>query len=151
MECGLFVNEKYPWLGASPDGLVYEVGKAVGIIEIKCLKCLRNRTVSKLIEEVDQKTYVLKSSCFQISDNVLSLKKNHSYYFQIQLQLLMTNLSFCDFVLHSNIGTPNIQRIYPDKELQKCILDYTYTFWKKAFIPEYFLMKIIRDLDPYLL
>ena len=51
-ECGLFLNKRYPWLGASPDGVVYHDGVVMGIIEIKCLKALRDRAVSAFIEEV---------------------------------------------------------------------------------------------------
>ena len=45
VDCGLFINKDFPYLGASPDGVVMENGVAVGIVEIKCLKMLRSRTV----------------------------------------------------------------------------------------------------------
>lgn len=31
-DCGLFIDEKYPFLGATPDGLIDDNG----IVEIKC-------------------------------------------------------------------------------------------------------------------
>lgn len=36
--CGLVVHPQAPWLGASPDGLVYDPNAtpAYGLVEIKC-------------------------------------------------------------------------------------------------------------------
>ena len=46
----LWVNEKYIHLAASPDGIIYnDQNKLHGIIEIKCLKIFRNRTIEQLI------------------------------------------------------------------------------------------------------
>ena len=49
---------------------------------------------------------VLNQQCFTISNGQLKLRKSHSYYYQVQLQLLVTDLDFCDFVLHSPKGLP---------------------------------------------
>ena len=36
--CGLVVNPKWPWLGASPDGLIYDNAEVslYGAVEVKC-------------------------------------------------------------------------------------------------------------------
>ena len=34
-ECGLIINPKYPWLGASPDGIITKGGESY-LIEVKC-------------------------------------------------------------------------------------------------------------------
>ena len=47
---GLRVNKKYIHLAASLDGVIYnDQNKLRGIIEIKCLKIFRNRTIEQLI------------------------------------------------------------------------------------------------------
>ena len=49
---GLWINKMYPHLGASPDGLIMDLEnttKLCGIIEVNCLKILKNRTVTDLI------------------------------------------------------------------------------------------------------
>ena len=33
---GLVVNQKYPWLGCSPDGIIFENESPAGCIEVKC-------------------------------------------------------------------------------------------------------------------
>ena len=100
-ECGLFLNKRYPWLGASPGGIVYHDGVAMGIIEIKCLKALRDRTVSAFIEEVKEKKISLVNSCLCLCNDSLALRRCHQYYYQIQHQLLLTEFEYCDFVIHS--------------------------------------------------
>ena len=82
-ETGLWVNSKYPHLGASPDGLVVDEnsGAVAGIMEAKCLKILRNKTVEELILECHKGSAsdILKNQCFSLGCGKLCLKKCHSY------------------------------------------------------------------------
>lgn len=89
--------------------------------------------------------------CFKIEDGQLILKRTHSYYYQIQLQLLITEASFCDFMLYSKKGPSSIERIFPDTDFQERIVESTRLFWEKVFIPEYFFMRVPRDLLPFVL
>ncbi|XP_032234254.2 uncharacterized protein LOC5509403 [Nematostella vectensis] len=49
-ESGLWVHADFPYLGASPDGLIFVDGKLDGIVEVKCLKILKTRTVKQLLD-----------------------------------------------------------------------------------------------------
>ena len=115
IETDLWVNRQYPAFGAIPDGLIENQsnGELEGIAEIKCLKILRNRTVQELISKQDDEDlhYMLKGQCFRIIDDKLTLKHNHSYFYQIQLQLLVTGFPYCHFILHSPKGPPSIEKI----------------------------------------
>eukprot|EP00111_Clytia_hemisphaerica_P012642 TCONS_00037184-protein len=93
----------------------------------------------------------LSRQCFSVSNEKLVLKKSHMYFFQIQLQLLVTGTGYCDFVLNSDKGPNSIERILPDSELQQRIIESTRLFWEKVYIPEYFLMRIPKDLLPIVL
>ena len=42
----------------------------------------------------------------------------------------------------------SIERIYPDSKPQTRIVESIQSFWEKVFIPEYFLMRVPRDLLP---
>ncbi|CAG2244008.1 unnamed protein product [Mytilus edulis] len=112
---GFWVNNLWPELGCSPDGLVtdpVEVHKH-GLLEIKCLKIFREVAPKDLFGKLDKKEIKrsdLYSSCFGIpqSDNTsLELKTSHIYYFQIQFQMAITGRNWCDFVLWSPVGPPN--------------------------------------------
>ena len=151
-ETGIWVNTKYPHLGASPDGIV-KSQDSFGIVEIKCLKVLRNQTVTELINSVDigKPNKVLDRQCFSIVNGKLVLKKGHAYYYQVQMLLLVTEADYCDFVLHTPKGEPHVERFYHDKETQAKIVEFTKIVWSKVLIPEYFLMKTPRRLLPVVL
>ena len=136
---GLWINKKY--------GLIFKDGKLEGILEVKCLKILRLHSVADVINDECLAPEV-KRQCFSVIDGKLVLKKTHPYYFQIQLQLLITEAKFCDFVLYSDKGPLSIERINPDLDLHIRIIDSTRIFWEKVFIPEYFLMRVPRGLLP---
>lgn len=94
-ETGVWVNTKYPHLAASPDGIV-PCTNGFGIVEIKCLKVLKEKNVSELISAANdgKQSKVLQRQCFSISNGKLDLKKQHAYYYQIQMQLLITEAEF---------------------------------------------------------
>lgn len=77
-ECGFFVRQEFPWLGASPDGLI----GGNGLLEIKCPFGLRNELnpVFKTIEEQPH------------------------YYAQMQIQMLVTDRYYCHFYQWSPNG-----------------------------------------------
>jgi hypothetical protein len=56
------------------------------LVEIKCPYCQRDSSISD-------------AECIQSSDGEMHLNKEHAYYYQIQFQLLMCDLKYCDFVV----------------------------------------------------
>ena len=143
---GFWVNKGFFCFGASPDGLIYDnMGTLVGVLEVKCLKALRSQTISQWVENG-----IPSGSCvkFDISDQSLILKQTHSYYYQTQLQMLITEAKFCDFVLHSKVGNPSIERIFPSIAIQQEIIRNGLRFWYNVLAPEYFLMRVPRELLP---
>ena len=133
---GLWVNRKYIHLAASPDGLIYnDQNKLHGIIEIKCLKIFRNRTIEQLILD---KPPELSKKCFALNDNNISLKRSHLYFYQVQLQLLITEADYCDYILYSSAGKIYVERIVKDDDVQKQIIKYTKLFWEKNTNPRVF-------------
>ena len=124
---GLWINAKYLHLGSSTDGLILDDStiNVKGIIEVKCLKIFRGRSIEQIIQ---QKLPELSRQCFKVVDNKILLKTSHSYYYQIQLQLLVTEAEYCDFALYSDIGKKYIQRIFKDKALQYRIIEATKIF-----------------------
>ena len=135
---GLWVNKKYVHLGASPDGLIIDPNsnELRVIIKIKCIKALRSKTIDEWI-----KSGVQSNACVSFIGGKLLLKINHSNYYQIQLQLLITEAPFCDFILHSKIGPPYVERIYPDIQLQQIIIENTRTILVSCFCTRIFHTK----------
>jgi len=87
---GLMVHPDMPWLGCSPDGIIGD---------------------SVLFETKSPESGVLNSACdivrnvsyVQIAKNGdMRLSSRHPYYGQIQLNMAITGLQSCDFVIYAS-------------------------------------------------
>ena len=95
--CGVVVDKCEPWLAASPDGLVRDPfnneGETNGCVEVKCpIKC-KSMTIPDAAKT--------DGFCLIFVNGVHSLSKTHAYYYQVQTQLHVTKLQWCDFVVWS--------------------------------------------------
>ena len=87
-QCGFFVSKEFPFLGASPDGLIGDQG----LLEVKCPYTGR-----------DGKIEPGKNFLFlQKEGNCVVLKKNHKYYYQVIGQLAITGRKFCYFAVYTH-------------------------------------------------
>lgn len=108
---GFFVYSDKPYLGASPDSIVECTCCGKGVLEIKCPFCLKDG----LPEEG------FRSFCCEKKDGMWKLKKSHAYFFQIQLQMTVCNVSYGDFMVWTKKDY-FVERIYRDEEFitSKC-------------------------------
>lgn len=143
---GLWVNPKFPFLGCSPDGLVGEDG----LIEIKSLKILKQHTL-EAVTSIKDFSVLINQQCFTIQNGKCVLKQKHDYYHQVQMQLLVTERKFCDFILFADIGPVSVERIVRNESLISEILKYLTTLWKQVIGPEVFEMRVPRGLYPFIL
>ena len=105
----LWINKKYLHLPASPDGLVFGDDKnLLSIVEVKCLNILRLHSANDIING-DCQSAEVKQQCFVVDDKKLVLKR--TFFYQIQLQLLVTEARFCDFVLYPAKGSVTDPRL----------------------------------------
>ena len=107
----MWIDPAYPQLGASPDGLLNDPTEGIGILEIKCPYILRDNEPS----DFSALTPSQRSNfcCTLDSCGRLQLKKSHSYYYQIQMQMGVVGMKFFDFVVWTCHGI-SVQRIYHD-------------------------------------
>lgn len=127
-ETGMWVNPKYPAIGASPDSLVADFSEenSEGLIEIK----QRSRF------------------CCNKEGADLKLKRDHKYYFQIQTQMAVTQRLWCDFV----VWTPkdiSVLRVQFNSEVFEEIYRNASSFYNHVLIPEYFEQRVPRKLIPF--
>ena len=102
---GLILNPDFLHHGASPDGIVNCSCCGVGCFEIKCPSKYRDN----LIEDMIFGSYLEFGN-----GGAVEIIKLHAYY-QIQIQLLVTQYDYCDFFMLVNDFV--FIRIEPDKEL----------------------------------
>ena len=92
-ECGLFILDTVPFIGASPDRIVSCSCCGKHVLEIKCPLKLAHICPSE--ETVE---------CLKSVGGITKLKRNHSYFTQIQGQMAMTNIHKGHFFVFSMHG-----------------------------------------------
>ena len=108
-DVGLCVPNWNRSIGASPDGIVCCSGELPMVLEIKCLsdKSPLPRTIVEIARDRGGGFY-----CSVDSEGVLSLKRNHQYYYQVLGEMATTGLHRADFVIyHPRTGELSVERI----------------------------------------
>ena len=129
-QSGLVLHPDFPYLGASPDGIVKcDCCCSSGVLEIKGSFRCKSRSLIEASKEGNQFCLQLnKNGCFE-------LDMQHAYFYQVQAQMKLTGADYCDFVVWS----PNefiVLRISPDAEFIAQAIDKVTNFFKLGVLPE---------------
>ncbi|CAJ1051618.1 uncharacterized protein LOC117815809 [Xyrichtys novacula] len=118
--CGYVVHPNAPWLGALPHGLVYDPNErpTFGLVHVKCIHF---------------KSFI---SCkfFTFKSGVLQLMKAHALYWDIQGEMMITGMSWCDLVVFSNEDIL-VQRIYRDESMISSMKKKLDSFFFYYYLP----------------
>ncbi len=77
-DSGLWIHPRHPLLAASLDAIAHCSCHSFRCVEIKCLFKCTTRDVSDLAENY-------RLFCLSQGENGLALKRNHGYYYQVQM------------------------------------------------------------------
>ena len=132
MSSGLVLDPTYPFMGASPDGLVSCSCCGNGVLEIKCPYTCKNKEIHEVASE--HSNFCLHEN----EDGNLKLKENHQYFYQVQMQIKFCNVDYCDFVVFKKDSALFVQRI----ELESNFINSA-IFEAEAFIRLGILPKLI--------
>ncbi|KAH9364458.1 hypothetical protein HPB48_000207 [Haemaphysalis longicornis] len=93
--CGLVVDPSCPWLGASPDRLIFDPSETPmhGVLEVRCPYSQKSKSVSQIAEPF----YMVKDH-----QGIFRLDRSHDYYFQVLGQMALAGLSWTDFAVFSD-------------------------------------------------
>ena len=122
-DSGLWIPLSLPYLGASPDGKVFDpaaTDNLYGLLEIKCPFTKRAETLEQAA--MDPGFYLEKVR------DTFHLKREHScgYFCQMQGQLAITGLQWCDFCIYlSSSNEMFVERIYFDAD-----------YWSNQLLPK---------------
>ncbi|XP_038154096.1 uncharacterized protein LOC119791831 [Cyprinodon tularosa] len=118
--CGLVVHPSAPWLGATPDGLVFDHKEtsSFGLVHVKY---------------VNAKSFI-ECQALKCSNGVLELKRADKHYWEMQGQMMVTGTTWCDLVLHSREDIL-VQRIYRDEGLIKLMKNKLEEFFFLHYLP----------------
>ena len=130
-ECGVFISPFYCWLGASPDGMIDCSCCGKGTLEIKCPYTKRH---DEILQTTCDPAFCLN---FDKTTQMMALKRNHAYYFQVQAQIVLTNSDYCDFVVWTAAKANNlfIERITKDDTFSSNV-GKAETFYRHCILPE---------------
>ena len=125
--CGLFVDSSEPWLAASPDGIVFE-GFQKGCLEVKCPFLCKQKSIADVRRENT-------SFCIEDKDGKLSLSNSHAYYYQIQMQMHVAKLPWCDFVVWSPVGDLFVERVLYNEQFMLNAISKARSFYFNIYLP----------------
>ena len=125
-ESGFHVRVDYPFLGASPDGLVSCDYHDQKLLKIKC----PSKYEDGFLNWENHKDFPLAKD--------KSLKTSHQYYFQVQLQILACKFTSVDFLLYSpkNNGTVLLTTVKKHKDFIEKMNAKSWQYFKNVSLPE---------------
>lgn len=129
---GFRISVSHPFIGASPDGYVSCSCCGSGVIEIKCPFCTKDLSVNEAANSVP-------NFCLENNEcGSIRLKRDHAYYYQVQMQLFVTDKPYCDFILWTerDSASPFVERVKPDVSFFEKELACATNFFKKCIMPE---------------
>ena len=136
-KCGLQINPSIPWLAATPDSIV-EIGQEMGCLEVKCPYTCKAKPIA--VAALQQYSFCLGSD-----NGLLQLKKKHPYFYQVQTQLFVTKLPWCDFVVWAPNDAIHVERIYCDNLFIEDAVSKARAFYFDKFLPSIVPYVIISD------
>lgn len=126
-ETGFFIDTERPYLGASPDSIITCKCCGKGVVEVKCPFCVKDG----LLNENENRA----GFCLVKENERWSLKRNHAYYYQIQLQMAVCRVAYGDFVVWTEQDFA-IERIQFDNEFFNTHKDAVKHFYIYGVLPE---------------
>ena len=133
-ENGLFVNPQWPFIGASPDGIITCECCTRGVLEIKCPYCRREESIKSAAAND-------KHFCLIQQGSRLYLDHSHAYFYQVQTQLFVCDVEYCDFCVctfasDQDESTLHIERIYRDETFWDECVAKVKPFFMTCLLPE---------------
>ena len=117
-------------LGCSRDDVVTDPSSpdTTGLAEYKCPYSLKGQSVDQLLATKATSHFCLSRGM----DGHLRLKRSHVYYYQVQGQLAITKLPWCDFV----VCELHIERVRVDPSFWSEVVVKLVSFYDIALLPE---------------
>lgn len=138
-DSGLIVHPGFPHFGASLDGIVQCDCCGIGVIEIKRPYSCREHSFAKVSE--DSALF-----CLESSGNGDFVLKNHCYFYQIQLHMMLSGYGYGygDFVVWRESELVVI-RINKDMQFLQDAMDKATEFFKYGILPELIAKRYTRN------
>ena len=127
LKCGDVISNTMPWPAASPDRRVIDKEFGYGLVETKCPFTFRILTPEEACSD--------PSFYCHLIDGKPELKKDHHYYYQVQGQMGLSGLKWCDSVVFFQKGLI-VQRIKFDELFWNSMIVKLRNFYQQHVMPE---------------
>lgn len=122
---GFCVDTCYPFIGASPDGIITCNCCEKRVLEVKCPYSCKN----SLPDEEKENFFMIKQN------GTWTLKRNHAYFYQVQIQMKVCRVSKCEFVVWTKTGISE-ETIPVNDEFLDEVMENVTNFFKYGVLPE---------------
>ena len=126
-ESGLHLMKESVYIGASPDLMINCSCCGDGLVEIKCPYSIAHEKPT-----ADNLSYLEKH--YESGETVIRLGLKTAYYYQVQGQMGVTGLNFCDFFVFTKFGY-HLERIHFDLSFWENLLEKLTWFWINYVAP----------------
>lgn len=145
VQSGLVINNKYPFFGASPDGIIECECCGRGTLEIKCPYTMLRKTERGICVANEKIEALLKDT-----NGEYFLNAEHYYYFQLQMQIIICDVDYSDFFIWKSKNYHILSRVYRNEDFWLRNYPKAEQFVKEFLLPEmlgnYFSRnKIVRN------
>lgn len=130
-DCGLLMNPMLPYFAASPDSLVACNCHGEGCVVVKFFKIMESAESFEVLTKAPY--HILKKN-----GNDYSVEKTHDFYYQLQLQINVVDLRYCDLIIWSpkpNLGHL-ILRVNSDIDFWRINMKKAQKFHEQIMMPE---------------
>ncbi|KAL1443899.1 hypothetical protein MTO96_030139 [Rhipicephalus appendiculatus] len=117
---GLIVHPSLPWLGYSPDGIIFKEAVPAILLEVKSPLHGKNVKAAELVQ--DKKLSYVKETAV--------LNPRHSYFSQVQLGMFLLNLSVTHFMIYSKLEPLIITVHRCDDYIDKLVRKLQFVYFK---------------------
>ena len=135
-DTGLTLCATHSFLGATSDGKVHDAGE-VGVLEIKCPFSLKVKPINKM--EIQDIVCLSDSTfCLEQGNYGPQLRREHHYYTQVQGEMAIMGLPWCDFVVWTCAKNGNIfiERIIFDQNFITAMMLNLVDFYCVNVVPK---------------
>jgi len=145
--CGLHLMADKSYLGTSPDGLVSWTSVDTlcnGCLEVKCPYSMDGSVTIELSPQGIAEKFGDKVFMKFREDRSLYLPHDHVYYAQVQGEMAIIGVEWCDFIVHNN-GQIVIDSILTDINYWDHLSEKLKDFYVQHVIPEVLSERIFQE------
>ena len=151
-DTALMIDEDRPWFGAKPDGIIRVKDSVLGdgVLEIKCPYV--DKSTPDHVPQTIMELASVKKSFYLLSDG--EINKKHNCFYQIQAEIGVAKLKWCDFVVYYKVDDRDIcdmeiRRVMFDRDVFDMIVRKAKEFILQGVIPEILTERIKRGKKLY--